>query len=53
MRIESLRSKCRKRDIIIKTTLNLLNAYFASLNYLNNLNFYSLRYLLIVLLKNL
>ena len=41
MRIKSLRSKCRKRDIVIKITLSLLNAYFTSLNYLNNLNFLS------------
>ena len=41
MRIKSLRSKCYKRDIIIKITLSLLNVYFTSLNYLNNLNFLS------------
>ena len=39
MRIESSRSKFYKRDVKIKTTLSLLNAYFASLNYSNNLNF--------------
>ena len=39
MRIKSLESKYYKRDIIIKTTLNLLNVYFAFINYLNNLNY--------------
>ena len=39
MRIKSLRLKCRKRDIVIKITLSLLNVYSTSLNYLNNLNF--------------
>ena len=39
MRIKSLRPKYYKRDIIIKTTLSLLNVYFISLNYLNNLKF--------------
>ena len=39
MRIKSLRSKYLKRDVVIKITLSLLNVYFASLNYLNNLNF--------------
>ena len=41
MRIKSSRSKCRKRDVVIKTTLSLLNVYSASLNYSNNLNFLS------------
>ena len=39
MRIKSSRSKYRKRDVVIKTTLSLLNVYSTSLNYLNNLNF--------------
>ena len=39
MRIKSLRSKYRKRDVVIKITLSLLNVYFISLNYLNNLDF--------------
>ena len=39
MRIKSLKSKCRKRDVVIKITLSLLNVYLASLNYLNNLDF--------------
>ena len=39
MRIKSSRSKCRKRDIVIKITLSLLNVYFALTNYSNNLNF--------------
>ena len=39
MRIESLESKCYKRDVVIKTALSLLNVYSTSLDYLNNLNF--------------
>ena len=39
MRIESLKSKYRKRDVVIKTTLSVLNVYFTSINYLNNLDF--------------
>ena len=39
MRIKSLESKYYKRDVVIKTTLSLSNAYLASLNYLNNLDF--------------
>ena len=39
MRIENLKLKYRKRDIIIKITLSLLNVYFILFNYLNNLNF--------------
>ena len=53
MRIKSLNSKCRNRDIITKTTLSSLNVYFALINYLNKLNFLIFRYLLIILLKNL
>ena len=39
MRIESLEAKCRKRDVVIKTILSLTNVYFASIDYLNNLDF--------------
>ena len=39
MLIKSLESKYYKRDVVIKTTLSLLNVYFAFINYLNNLNF--------------
>ena len=39
MRIESLESKYRKRDIVIKIALSLSNVYLTLLNYLNNLNF--------------
>ena len=39
MRIKNLESKCRKRDVVIKVTLNISNVYFASINYLNNLDF--------------
>ena len=39
MRIESLESKCCKRDVVIKTTLSLLNVYSTSLDYSNNLDF--------------
>ena len=39
MRIKNLKSKYRKRDVVIKTTLSLLNVYSTSLNYSNNLNF--------------
>ena len=39
MRIESLESKYRKRDVVIKITLNLLNVYSILLDYLNNLDF--------------
>ena len=39
MRIESLESKCRKRDAVIKAALSLSNAYSTSLDYSNNLDF--------------
>ena len=39
MRIKSLELKYRKRGVIIKNTLSLLNVYFIALNYLNSLNF--------------
>ena len=41
MRIKSLKLKCRKRDVEIKTSLSLLNVYFVSLNYSNNSKFLS------------
>ena len=40
MRIKSLKSKYRKRDIVIKITLSLLNVYSTLFNYSNNLNFF-------------
>ena len=39
MRIKILQLKYRKRDVIIKTTLSLLNVYYILINYSNNLNF--------------
>ena len=39
MRIKSLESKYRKRDVVIKITLSVLNVYSTSINYLNNLDF--------------
>ena len=39
MRIKSLKSKCRKRGVVIKITLSISNVYFALIDYLNNLDF--------------
>ena len=40
MRIESLKSKYRKSNVIIKITLSLLNVYFVLINHLNDLDFF-------------
>ena len=39
MRIESLKSKYRSNNAVIKAALSLSNVYSASLDYLNDLNF--------------
>ena len=53
MRVKSLEFKYRKRDVIIKIALSLLNVYSILLDYLVNLNFLFFYYSLITLLENL